>query len=204
MRARYTPLIIAALLAVRASPLLAQAPPATATGTANATVIKSLSLRWDDALNFGTFIQPTADAQLTMELTSLTSVTSSSPITLGPVVTSGTLGLLNTPQTIHNTGDPPGPAIFEAHGEPGCYFTITLPTQSIPLAPSITLYGGGDPPQMYMTDFKAFVGAGIGLTGQLDPTGGFSFFAVGATLHVNANQPTGWYSGDFPVTVAYN
>lgn len=88
----------------------------------------------------------------------------------------------------------PGPATFRVTGDKNLYYTITLPTSA-----TVTTFDVVAPP-MTVDNFVC----NIGSTGQLKYGLGQQYFAVGGTLHIAANQPAAYYSGLFPVTVAYN
>ncbi len=83
-----------------------------------------------------------------------------------------------------------GPARFTVSGDPLTNYTITLPS-------SITLSDGAS----HSMTVDSFVDS-LGGTGTTNSSGSDSF-TVGATLHVNAGQPVGGYSGEFSVTVNY-
>jgi hypothetical protein len=83
-----------------------------------------------------------------------------------------------------------GAADFTVTGADGYAYSITLPS-------SITLSDGG----VNTMSVDTFTSNPSG-TGTL--TGGSQALAVGATLHVGANQVAGSYSGSFDVTVTYN
>ncbi|MEW6046951.1 MAG: DUF4402 domain-containing protein [Bacillota bacterium] len=88
-------------------------------------------------------------------------------------------------------GESYGAASFTVSGEPGYSYTVTLPL-------SATLASGTN--SMVVDTF----------TSSLDPDGvgtldanGNGTFTVGATLHVDAGQAPGTYSGSFDVSVDY-
>lgn len=88
-------------------------------------------------------------------------------------------------------------ARFKVIGTPDQYIDINGPS-------SITVYDG----QGNNMTVDTFVGAGSGNDTawrgwQLLRSTGINRFNVGATLHVKPNQPPGYYTGTFTVTVNY-
>jgi hypothetical protein len=79
---------------------------------------------------------------------------------------------------------------FQVSGLGGATYSITLPA-------STTITSGGN--NMTVNTFTSTPNA----TGTLNG-GGNQSLAIGATLQVGANQPTGTYTGSFNVTVTYN
>lgn len=82
-------------------------------------------------------------------------------------------------------------AAFLVTGDPGATYAITLPS-------TISLSNGSD-----NITVDSFISNPSG-TGMLGDPSGQQTLDVGATLQVNANQPTGTYTGSVTVTVAYN
>jgi len=205
MKTRYTLLAIVGMLALSAHSLLAQ-DRATATGTVNTTMLKPIFLTWDHALDFGTFTQPTLASTLVMDVSGAPAITTDNAASNGssmtPSIGSGDITLVNTPQTGISTGNP-GPSTFKVSGAPSFVYAITLPPGTIPVNPVVTLYGPGGTNPMALSNFQANVNGSIATGGTLN-VNGVSYFSVGATLNVNANQPTGPYTGQFGVQVNYN
>ena len=86
----------------------------------------------------------------------------------------------------------PAAAHIAVTGAPNALFSITLPA-------SVTLSLVGDEAaEMAVTDFTSSAGA-VGTLGS----DGTQSLAIGATLHVGADQPIGRYVGTFEVTIAY-
>jgi len=183
-------------------------PLGSADATANAKVVKPIKITWGKALNFGIFTSPSTDGTIVMDAWDGThqptqsnwqnSFTGNTP----RVIPAGNSQLVNTAQFGASAGNP-GPATFQVNGEPGFFYHVILPplNQTVSVTPAIiTLNNTGGPPQMTLTDFTISIDPTLG---QLDAVGR-QFFGVGATLHVNANQACGPYTGTFDVSVAYN
>jgi Domain of unknown function (DUF4402) len=202
MKTSYKILAAAGMIALSATSLFAQ-NTATATGVVNSCVIKPIQLIWDHPLNFGTFTTPTVASALEMDISGIGTVTSSNATTMTqlPTILTGNPALLNTAQTGAGSGNP-GPATFNVIGQPTFSYTITLPPGNIEVTPTITQFGGGSFP-MQLTNFVASVNGAVANGGTLD-VHGVSYFGVGATLNIGANQPTGPYTGQFNVSVNYN
>ncbi len=84
-----------------------------------------------------------------------------------------------------------GPASFTVSGDGSASFAITLPGSAV------TLSDGGTNTMTVDTFTSNPSGSGT-------LSGGSQSVAVGATLHVGANQPAGAYTGTFSVSVDYN
>lgn len=82
------------------------------------------------------------------------------------------------------------PAELTVVGEPAMTYSISLPD-------SVTLTHGGD--ALLLDNFTTDPSG----TGQLDATG-TQQLSIGATLHLNPDQPPGAYAGSLTVTVSYN
>lgn len=140
----------------------------------------------------------TATANVTADVVAAISITKTTDMNFGKVVAGATGGtvVLSTASarsatggvTLGNAGATAA-ASFDVTGESGATYAITLPA-------SATIVSGTD--EMVV---DAFEGDPDG-TGTL--TGGSETLNVGATLNVDASQPTGTYAGTFDVTVAYN
>ena len=83
-----------------------------------------------------------------------------------------------------------GAARFRVNGEDGSSYTISLPSSCV-----LTSADGGE--QLVADGFVCTPG----IQGNL--AGGEQAISVGATLHVEAGQPVGLYTGSFDVTVGY-
>jgi hypothetical protein len=86
---------------------------------------------------------------------------------------------------------PASPAIFQVTGIPSYTYSITSPT-------SLSLTDGSG---NYMT-VNNFTSSPSGSGGLLD-AGGSQTLTVGGTLHVDANQPGGSYTGVLAMTIIY-
>jgi len=80
-----------------------------------------------------------------------------------------------------------GSAQYTVTGETGALFSVTLPS-------SIVIKSGANEMEVY--DFSSNATTTL--------TGGTQTFYVGATIQVDAAQPTGDYTGTYNVTVTYN
>ncbi len=124
------------------------------------------------------------------------SISSGGDMDFGTMVTTGTAGTVTvTPAGARSSvdvdllGGIPAAASFDATGASDATYSIILPS-------SATLSSGGN--TMTVDTFTDDAGASPTLVGGSDT------FNVGATLHVDANQAAGLYSGTFTVTVNYN
>lgn len=150
----------------------------TAVGTANARVIKPITLEAKRTLDFGSVI--TSSAPGTVKVT---------PGDDGSDIGSRILkeGVMEfKANKTYNS------AKFALTGEPGFKYGATLPD-------SIALDLIGGPQGISMTAILVQQSQDV----ALDATG-VSTVRVGATLQVGANQPAGNYLGTFPMTVNYN
>jgi hypothetical protein len=192
MKTRFHILVAAGLIVAFQTQAMAQSHVATA--TASATVVSPIKLLWAQQLDFGTVVPSASAGTLLMDVSGLT-VTSANwhSLTHPPTASGGTSWIQQG-----DAGE--GPATFDAIGTPGFNFSITLPA-SIPVL-YITLNGQPSPPnpEMSLSNFTTNI---VG-NGHLNNITGNAYFAVGATLHVNANQPPGMYTGSFTVSVNYN
>ena len=82
----------------------------------------------------------------------------------------------------------PTAADFDVTGAGNAAYTITLPGSTVLK---------GDGPEMTVDTFTSSVASPSSLTG------GTGSFTVGATLHINANQAVGVYTGNYDITVDY-
>jgi spore coat protein U-like protein len=88
-------------------------------------------------------------------------------------------------------GQPASPANLVIRGEPRAGFSISMPVSA-----RIVDAAGAS---MVVDHFRQSTGKVVSLDGQ-----GRRVVRVGATLHVNPNQPLGTYAGTMLVTVNYN
>jgi hypothetical protein len=82
-------------------------------------------------------------------------------------------------------------AHFIVGGQANSVYTIGLPSSATITSSSNTML------------VNTFLSSLTSNSGTLNSSGSDNFY-VGATLNVNASQPSGTYSGTFPVTVNYN
>lgn len=173
---------IAALIALPMS-VAAQVTSSTSNAS-NMTFAKIISpitvtLTNGTTMNFGTITKPTdASASVTID-------PSSGDLTKGGA---GTLYLVQSGDAHYIASAVP---TFDVTGEGTYGYTVTLPT-------SITLNAGSS--SMTVNSFTTNL---TDNKGTLDATGK-SQFAVGATLNIIKDQPSGDYAGKFDVTVTYN
>lgn len=83
------------------------------------------------------------------------------------------------------------PADFVVTGDAGMSFSIVLPEQIALAASNLTA-------PMMVDDFVSSIGNSGTLNSQ-----GFAEFLVGANLHLASGQASGYYTGTFEVSVAY-
>jgi hypothetical protein len=117
-------------------------------------------------------------------------IAASSPgtVVITPVNGAGNPGIV-TPTLVTHLGNH-HQAEFEVFGEPFRNVVMTLP------ATGITISSNSN---SMLVDTFTQAGASIFPI----PADGSFGFGVGATLHVGANQPTGFYTGTFDMTVSY-
>lgn len=147
----------------------------------------------------------------------------------GRILSGANAGLIAISATgaVTPTTDPGGPAAytgttnaqphtaatFWVSGEPGFTYGITTPLHS---SVSIGGAGGGTPMTVDLNPAVSqtvgiYVPSGTlnvaGTTSTITPTGGsspgYDAWAIGATLHVGASQPSGAYTGTFSEQVTY-
>jgi len=175
---------------------------ASANATANATIIKPLTITWNQPLAFGQLTPGVGAATAVIGVTGI-SVSSASYIAEAPVVVNTTS--VNNQATAFFGDKNPGPAVFTVTGQLGYSFAISLPpvTQVIPVH---LINNTTSSPDMTLDNFTSVVGnpGAVGSTGTLSLGTGFQFFAVGGTLHIPSGATPGFYQGQFIVTVAYN
>lgn len=86
-------------------------------------------------------------------------------------------------------------ALFSVTGDPSVTYSITLPANGV-----VSLTSGAN--TLAVDNFTSNPSTTTASTGLLS-AGGSQTLAVGATLTVGSNQPSGSYSGSFSVTVNY-
>ena len=146
----------------------------SATATATAEVLSTLTVSADSALNFG---QIAANTGGTVTVNADGTVASS-----GSLVSTGTRA----------------PAGFTVTGTNGASVVVSLPTSAATL--SLQGWSGAGPaPSMSLAGFNSNPGGSF----QLSPSTGSATFNVGGTLTVASGQVAGVYSGTFDVSVEY-
>jgi len=169
----------------------------TVTGVrADARVVLPMALQKLTPLNFGTLTWPSSGTgSATMSPNVSGFPTPQPPSTTGGV----TAVSQGSTDGQHTYG--PGPATFLAKGENGFTFNLQLPTSSI-----IIWENGISSPTLTVDNFTSNLPGNVGTLTLAVPsaTVGTCQFMVGATVYVPTGATSGWYSGDFPVTVAYN
>jgi len=185
-----------AILIGFSSTLLAQNSASTS-GQADAKIIRAISIININNLNFGTLIWPPSG----------TGTATMSPLVSGfptPVLSTVSGGVATVLQgssdAVHSYG--PGPASFNCKGENGFTFIVLLPTSAIQITQDV----GSQ--TLDVDQFTTNLPGNIGLLTFTAPNSTVAncYFMVGATVHIPvlSNSLTGWYDGNFPVTVAYN
>lgn len=179
MNTKLSKLVVAIGALVMAGGAMAQST-ATGTGTANATVIKPITIAAGSTLEFGNVVAGAG----TVTVAAADGVRTDSDTALTPGGQKGTIRA----------------ATFNVAGEAASTYSITIPTTAITLSDSATT-----PNTMTATAFTVVAGTSgtvSGLVGTL--AAGAGVLNVGATLNVAALQAPGAYTGTYLVTVAYN
>lgn len=175
---------------------------ANASATANAIVVKPIRLTWNQPLAFGNLTTPTTNATSVMDVTGV-NVTNASYYAKLPTNTN--CNTMSVGTNIFGGDGSPGPAIFTVNGQLNFTFAVTLPTGgAIPVKLANNTQVSADLLLDNLTCCVGGNGGNPGLTGILSNGTGNQFFAVGGTLHIPANTPSGWYQGTFDVSVQYN
>jgi len=176
---------------------------ANATAQANATVVKPIRITWNQPLAFGNLTTPTSPATSVMDVNGV-NVTNASYYPKNPTNTNtNTIAVGNN---VYGGDGSPGPAVFTVNGEKNFTFIVTLPAPTTPL-PVHLANNTQSSADLLLVNLTCCVGGngGVpGFTGTLSNGLGNQFFAVGGTLQIPASTPSGWYQGQFDVSVAYN
>jgi len=154
---------------------------ANANGTANANVIRPISISAVNSLEFGNIAVAAGDVTVSVAGERSFTNTQNNP------------GAANLGTTIRQ-------ATFTIGGEGASTYAITLPANDV-----VTLItdGGGENKTMAVKSFLSDP-ATTGKIGGTAGTAGTQTLNVGATLVVGAGQVPGSYTGTFNVVVAYN
>jgi len=181
---------------------------ANANAAANANVAKGIHLTWNQNLAFGNLTTPTTAATAVIGVNGV-NIINANYYAENPVCTNtSTIAVGNN---LYGGDGSPGPAVFTVTGQFGYTFAVTLPSgASIPV---VIQNNNPGPTSNTLTidNLTVCVGGNGGVpgnTGTLSIGAGTQFFAVGGTLHLPANAPSGFYQNpgptDFVVSVAYN
>ena len=179
-------LLVAASLAAFAGTAFAQSP-ATATGTANATIIKPITLTGENAgLNFGDVVRPSTAGYV---------------ILVPSLAEDGSYTLTYAPGTQPGASmaaqNPPELAEFLVTGAPNYDIDIMVPYQNTTLDNLYDYYLLLPSQPQQNPDWQEHLYA------QLNSEGHFTVY-VGGKLHVTSTAALGAHSGTFPITVQYN
>lgn len=147
---------------------------ATATSSASATILATLTIENDVPLNFGT-IGPHATEAKTVVVTNAGATTGS------------------TATLYSSLGAPAAAGEFSITGTPNATFGITYPSATVNLSG----------PGTAMTILSASWSGDLGTSSTLDASGNKTL-NVGATLNVGIAQTPGDYTGSYDITIAYN
>lgn len=167
---------LAGLTLLPGAALAAPGDSATASGTAEASVLERFQIVNDDGLRFGSFSRPTTPGTLSVAVNGTLTGTAGMATTFG----------------IPQTGTR-GPASFHLLGSRNRVVAVTLPT-------SFTISNGSA--TMTVDNLVRNASNNGNLDVRLNNAGYF-LLLVGGRLNVGANQPGGTYSGSFDVTVTY-
>lgn len=165
---------ISALLGATGSAFAAPGGQSATTGSANATLIRAISIAAVTDLRFGIIAAPNTLGT----------------ITIGPSGTITESGSIAGAAAINQGTITRGPAAFAVAGDPARLFYVTLPA-------SVSVNAGSA--AMVVGPFTSNHTAGAS---SFDTAGKFAL-AVGAMLSVAAGQTPGKYSGTYSVTAAY-
>lgn len=186
MNTKMSKLALAIGALVMAGGVMAQSTATEAGATANANVIRPITVTKDASLEFGNIVAGagTVAIEASVAGTRTDSTTALTP----PASQKGTINA----------------ASFDVTGEGAAIYTITLPADDAVILKNGA--GGTAATEMKLSSFtKAIKGTGTLLTldGSSGGAGAQSFY-VGATLTSTAAQTPGSYTATYPVTVAYN
>ena len=173
---RWATRVIAMCGVLAAQALAAQSVPSETTGTASASVVEPARLVAVEDLRFGAIMQPL----------------SAGTITIGPddsvTATGGAVVGITTPQPAEGRGA----GTFVVRGE-GDRMFVVLNLQKFQISNGTAT----------MDVDKLRPNLAKGGVRRFDSDGKY-FLSIGGRLSVEANQPTGRYSGTYDLTVLYN
>ncbi|MEC5214920.1 hypothetical protein RCH06_003492 [Polaromonas sp. CG_9.5] len=185
MNTKMSKLALAIGALVMAGGAMAQSTATEAAATANANVIRPITIAKDVSLEFGNIV---AGAGTVIIAASAAGTRTDSAAALTPGTQKGTVNA----------------ATFNVTGEGAATYAITLPADGAVILKNGA--GGTAVTEMVLSGFtKAVKSAGTLLTleGSAGGAGTQSFY-VGATLTGVASQVPGAYTANYSVTVAYN
>jgi len=164
--------------------------------SSNARIILPMALQKLTPLNFGSLIWPSSGTGTAVMSPNVSGFPTPQPPTTSGGVIAVTQGSTDGQHTYG-----PGPATFLAKGENGFTFQVQLPSSAV-----IIWENGISSPTLTVDHFTTNLAGNTGTLTLAIPsaTVGTCQFMVGATVYVPTGSTSGWYSGDFPVTVAYN
>jgi len=183
--------LIVAIGILIAQPKLFAQSQSSDNGAADATLCVPIHLQHIWPLSFGNLVPSPTAGTATIGAAMADGSFTNNHVAENPTTDAHVTALVN-----QEGSTDPGPATFWVTGDKNLYYSITLPNE---VTVYITTFDVVAPP-MQVDNFVC----NIGSTGQLKYGLGQQYFAVGGTLHVGANQPAAYYTGEFPVTVAYN
>lgn len=176
---------------------------ASASAEADARVVKPIKLTWNQPLAFGNLTTPTVAATSMMDVNGV-NVTNSGYYAKNPTNTN--CNSIDIGMNLYGGDGSPGPAIFTVNGEKNFSFIVTLPTGATPV-PIHLANNTQVASDLLLTSLTCCIGGNSGVPGFIGTLSnglGNQWFAVGGTLQIPANAPSGWYQGTFDVAVSYN
>jgi hypothetical protein len=179
---RFTPLAVGCALFLGAAQSAMAQSTASANANGGAQIVTAITISKNQDLLFGQIVSDPTGGTVT--------------VTPAGVRTASENTLLGQSGSVHATVQA---ASFAITGMPGYLYTVTLPTIDITNPVTITSGAGGTGLTMTLDTFTSATLSG---TTTLS-SGGTDTLTVGANLNVGANQLTGYYTGSFSVTVAY-
>jgi len=194
--------IISGLLIGASSVSFAQ-QSANANASADAIVVKPISIIWNQPLAFGNLTTPTSAATSVIGVSGV-NIINAAYYPESPVNTN--CSSIAVGSNLYGGDGSPGPAVFTVNGQLGFTFAVVLPTGATPV-PIHLANNTVVSSDLLLDNLTCCIGGngGVpGLTGTLSSGVGYQFFAVGGTLHIPAGTLSGWYQGQFNVGVAYN
>jgi hypothetical protein len=174
---RLLSVVVAATALLVAAPAFAQAT-SNQSSSGSMTLFLPIALIKNTDLSFGTVTRPTSG-----------SGNVNVNATTGAVTATGGINTVN-----NGPNAPASRATFTVTGEGGMNFTVAVPSTF-----NMTRAGNQDPIQVTLS---STMGSGT-LSGSYGGSG-TATFGVGGAVVISSATPTGAYTGNFTVTVAYN